>query len=233
MDRRLVAAGAVLAISLVLAAIVWRMRAGDDARPGDEAARTDTSITASGTTSIAPRGAATDESTTQPTPPVPSENEPEDEAGAEGAGSGTQPTAEPGGEAAGSTTRPAATVAAAPSSADSEGPPAPPTTGTLNAGSIRDVVRENAGYFRFCFEWELNRHPDLAGRITMAFVIAADGSVREAHVMEDGIENETVTRCFAGVTSRMRFPAPDDGEVTVHYPFILDGAPPAERPAGI
>ena len=95
------------------------------------------------------------------------------------------------------------------------------------------MVRENAGFFRFCFEWELNRHPDLAGRLTMGFVIAEDGSVREAHVLEDGIENETVTRCFAGVTSRMSFPPPEGGEVTVHYPFVLDGAPPPERPAGI
>ncbi|MBN8615094.1 MAG: AgmX/PglI C-terminal domain-containing protein [Deltaproteobacteria bacterium] len=95
------------------------------------------------------------------------------------------------------------------------------------------MVRENAGYFRFCFEWELNRHPELTGRLTMAFVIAEDGTVREARVMEDGLENETVTRCFAGVTSRMTFPPPENGEVTVHYPFILDGAPAAERPAGI
>jgi hypothetical protein len=95
------------------------------------------------------------------------------------------------------------------------------------------VVRDNAGYFRFCFEWELSRHPDLAGRLTMEFVIAEDGTVREAHVMEDGIENETVTRCFTGVTSRMTFPPPEGGEVTVHYPFNLAGAPPAERPHGI
>jgi hypothetical protein len=31
----------------------------------------------------------------------------------------------------------------------------------------------------------------------------------------------------------MTFPPPENGEVTVHYPFILDAAPPAERPAGI
>jgi len=94
-------------------------------------------------------------------------------------------------------------------------------------------VRENLGFFRFCFEWELNRRPDLAGRVTMRFVIAEDGSVREATVLEDGLASETVTRCFQGVTSRMTFPRPDDGEVTVHYPFVLSGAPAARRPAGI
>lgn len=130
--------------------------------------------------------------------------------------------------------------APAPEAVDGPADPSPPTTaspspttGTLSPGAIRDVVRENAAFFRFCFEWELNRHPELAGRLTMAFVIAEDGSVREARVLEDGLENETVTRCFEGVTSRMSFPPPEDGEVTVHYPFILDGAPPPERPAGI
>jgi len=105
--------------------------------------------------------------------------------------------------------------------------------GSLSPGAIRDVVGENLAFFRFCFEWELNRHPNLAGRLTMSFVIAEDGTVREATVLEDGLASETVTRCFEGVTSRMTFPRPEDGEVTVHYPFVLSSAPPAERPAGI
>jgi hypothetical protein len=95
------------------------------------------------------------------------------------------------------------------------------------------VVRENAGYLRFCFEWQLHRHPELSGRVTMEYVIAEDGSVRDAHVIDDQLHDETVTRCFEGVTSRMRFPPPEGGVVTVRYPFTLSGAPAAERPEGI
>jgi hypothetical protein len=112
--------------------------------------------------------------------------------------------------------------------------PGPRTwAGSLSRESIRDEVRESLPFFRFCFEWELARHPELAGRVTMEFVIDEEGHVAEARVAEDQLHSETVARCFEGVTSRMEFPRPEGGRITVRYPFVLNGAPPAERPQGI
>jgi len=67
----------------------------------------------------------------------------------------------------------------------------------------------------------------------MEFQIDEDGSVSEAHVVDDELRNDTIARCFQGVTSRMEFPPPSGGPVSVRYPFSLSGAPPAQRPAGI
>lgn len=99
--------------------------------------------------------------------------------------------------------------------------------------AVRSVVHDALPEIRFCFEWELNAHPDLAGRVTMQFTIQEDGTVTDASVLEDALHDDTVTNCFTHVMSHLRFPPPEGGSVAVHYPFALDGAPDAVRPAGI
>lgn len=115
--------------------------------------------------------------------------------------------------------------------------------GRLDAAAIREEVRSHRDELGFCFAWQLNQHPELEGRITMGFTIDAQGRVSEAEVLGDELGDPTVLRCFVSVTRRMQFPAPDGGEVTVHYPFELsprddaagdrdrrDGAVARERP---
>lgn len=98
---------------------------------------------------------------------------------------------------------------------------------------IREVVREAMPELRFCFEWQLQQHPELNGHVTMQYVIAADGTVEDASVLEDALHDETVSRCFTHVIGNLRFPPPEGGSVSVHYPFMLNSAPPARRPEGI
>jgi hypothetical protein len=102
--------------------------------------------------------------------------------------------------------------------------------GRLAREAIRDVVREALPHFRFCFEWELARHPDLRGRVTLQFRIAEDGTVVDPGIAEDALGDETVLRCFRGVVGRLRFPPPEGGPVDVRYPLVLS---PDEDPAGI
>ncbi len=105
--------------------------------------------------------------------------------------------------------------------------------GTLDAMQVRGVVREALPEIRFCFEWQLQAHPDLAGRVTMQFTIQPDGTVANASVLEDALHDDTVTNCFSHVMAHLHFPPPEGGSVEVHYPFHLDGAPEARRPEGI
>lgn len=130
--------------------------------------------------------------------------------------------------ASGSTTEP--TGAPAP-------PPAPgdePPRGSLPPEAIRSVVRDALPELRFCFEWQLSLHPELGGRLVMELTIDEDGVVSSAHVAEDLLADETVSRCFSHVIGQLRFPRPDPpGEVLVRYPFVLSGAPAAREPEGI
>lgn len=105
--------------------------------------------------------------------------------------------------------------------------------GTVDAMAVRSVVHESLAELRFCFEWQLDAHPDLAGRVTMQFTINEDGTVGDASVLEDELHDDTVTTCFSHVMSHMRFAPPEGGSVLVHYPFALAGSPDARRPEGI
>lgn len=119
--------------------------------------------------------------------------------------------------------------------AGDESAPAPGdggVVGRLGAESIRDEVREHRDELGFCFAWQLHQNPELGGRITMEFEIGPEGQVTEARVADDQLGDETVLRCFVGVTRRMEFPPPEGGgTVTVRYPFILrpDGDPDASE----
>lgn len=107
-----------------------------------------------------------------------------------------------------------------------------PSHGTLAPERIRTVVRDAIPELRFCFEWQLSRHPDLGGRVTLEFRIAEDGTVEDAAIAEEDLGDEVVLRCFRGVTSRMRFPEPEGGSVTVRYPITLsaEAEPPQQPP---
>lgn len=101
--------------------------------------------------------------------------------------------------------------------------------GRLDPTVIRDVVRAHRDQLGFCFAWQLHRRPELRGRITMEFTIGEDGSVTRAEIADDELGDETVLSCFRSVTQRMRFPAPEGGEVDVRYPFVLHPEEEEER----
>ena len=49
--------------------------------------------------------------------------------------------------------------------------------GSLSREVIRRVIRRHINEVRFCYEQELAQRPDLAGRVTVSFIISATGSV--------------------------------------------------------
>ncbi len=134
----------------------------------------------------------------------------------------------PGGAATGDGPSSPSSAAAGASAAPGEG-----THGTLPREAIQSTVREAMPFLRFCFEWQLDLHPELGGRVSMEWRILPDRTVADANIVEDGLEDETVLRCFRGVIGRLTFPPPEGGEVTVRYPFVLSNAPEARPPDGI
>jgi hypothetical protein len=94
-----------------------------------------------------------------------------------------------------------------------DGPP------PLTASEIDRVVRAKAGIFRVCYQKELNRIPMLGGKLVAFFVIARDGSVREARITSDTVGNEAVASCVLRNIRMLRFPAKGGANVT--YPFFF------------
>ncbi len=108
-------------------------------------------------------------------------------------------------------------VAAAPGPMVRAGAPTP--SGGLDKDIIRRLVKRNLGAIKRCYEQELERQPELAGKLTVTFVIGKNGAV--ASSQGDGLD-PTVASCVAGVILRIVFPAPTGGgSVTVNYPFVF------------
>ncbi|MDB4938483.1 MAG: hypothetical protein JWP87_5455 [Labilithrix sp.] len=95
-------------------------------------------------------------------------------------------------------------------------------SGRLPPESVQRIVRKHAGRIRACYDDGLRRRgPTLAGRVTTKFVIARDGSVRDAANERSEVNDEKVVSCITEVFASMRFPEPEGGVVTVVYPYVL------------
>lgn len=95
--------------------------------------------------------------------------------------------------------------------------------GSLSREVIRRVIRRHINEVRFCYEQELSQRPDLAGRVTVSFIISATGAVQTATTSATTLNNARVEGCIVQAVRRWTFPAPDGGGVVgVNYPFLLD-----------
>ncbi len=95
-------------------------------------------------------------------------------------------------------------------------------TGSLSKEVIRRVVNQHKAEIKFCYESELNKHPDLAGRVVVAFVISPSGAVMSAQVSDSSLRNAEVESCLARKVKTWSFPSPDGGGVvSVSYPFVF------------
>ncbi len=94
-------------------------------------------------------------------------------------------------------------------------------SGYLSAEQINRVVRANQAAVRYCYEVEVQRQPNLRGRLEINWRINLAGQVTTARVARTTLRNARVEGCIVRQIRRWRFPQPDGGEVNVTYPFIF------------
>ncbi|MCB9597260.1 MAG: AgmX/PglI C-terminal domain-containing protein [Sandaracinaceae bacterium] len=97
----------------------------------------------------------------------------------------------------------------------------PRVSGYLSPEQIMRVVRRNQSAVRYCYENELQRQPNLRGRIEIRWRIARNGTVSSASRASSTMQNARVEGCIVRQVRRWRFPEPDGGEVDVNFPFIF------------
>jgi hypothetical protein len=102
-----------------------------------------------------------------------------------------------------------------------------PTTviGGLDREIIRRVIRAHMNEFRYCYERELVRAPELSGRVVTSFIIGRDGRVMTAGTRESTMPPSGVPGCLSQILQRLSFPAPEGGGIVqVSYPFLFQPA---------
>lgn len=108
----------------------------------------------------------------------------------------------------------------------------PEVRGHLQRELVRRTVRRHQNELRFCYEQELVQRPDLEGRVTVAAIVSATGSVQTASIANTTLDNARVEGCVAQAVRRWTFPAPtDEGVVGIVVPitFQADGGDQGAR----
>lgn len=99
----------------------------------------------------------------------------------------------------------------------------PTVVGSLDKELIRQVIRRNRNQVKYCYELQLQRNPKLAGKVSIKFVITADGTVASSQVASSTVNNAELETCVAGRVRAWEFPKPKGGGVVVvTYPFVFN-----------
>jgi hypothetical protein len=97
--------------------------------------------------------------------------------------------------------------------------------GALSKDLIAKVIRQRQNEIKYCYQHELSKSPDLAGKVTVMFTIGGTGEVAEATVNETTLADVNVENCMVQHIRHWRFPAPQGGgQVFVTYPWVLRAA---------
>ncbi|MEM9070478.1 MAG: AgmX/PglI C-terminal domain-containing protein [Myxococcota bacterium] len=93
------------------------------------------------------------------------------------------------------------------------------TRGGLSREQVQRVVRRHKPEVRFCYEQALVSRPDLAGRVSVRFVVQPTGTVSVAVPASNEV-GPRVARCVTDAVSRWNFPQ-TQGVTAVTYPFVF------------
>jgi len=95
--------------------------------------------------------------------------------------------------------------------------------GALSRDDIDRVVKAHLAQIRYCYQKELQKNPELAGKVVIKFVIAPDGSVSSAKVQSTTLNNVIVENCICQRFLRFTFDETKGGGIViVTYPFVFN-----------
>jgi serine/threonine-protein kinase len=90
-------------------------------------------------------------------------------------------------------------------------------------GPIQKVMRERFDAFRGCYEKALAKNPKIAGKVTLEYDIAPDGTPYDVRLAGASVPDPVFQDCLVDEVSKLRFAAPLDGHMRIVYP--IDFAP--------
>lgn len=92
---------------------------------------------------------------------------------------------------------------------------------SVNRESLGQYIRPRLRSVQQCYERELKRNPDLAGRIVVRFVISMAGRVSEVSIEENTMGDDNVAACITNTIRRWIFPIKPEEEAAVSFPFVF------------
>lgn len=93
--------------------------------------------------------------------------------------------------------------------------------GQRSEQSIWNVVSSRQGRIQYLYEKYLKTNPNLRGKITIEFTIAANGFVSEARMIESTINHPELEQELLALVRRLKFDPIPSGNVTTVFPFVF------------
>jgi hypothetical protein len=98
----------------------------------------------------------------------------------------------------------------------------PIVIGALGKAEIDAVIKRHLSSIRYCYERQLSRAPDLAGKVSIKFVISKSGGVSRAVIDSSTVNDDALESCLQSRFLQMQFPEPKGGGIViVNYPFLF------------
>lgn len=100
--------------------------------------------------------------------------------------------------------------------------------GGLSREEIQRVINRVMSQIKYCYEKELNKDPNLEGKLVMSWIITGSGDVGSAQAAENtfgGGSAPPIEQCVLRIIQRLKFPNPKGGgQVFVTYPFVFSSS---------
>ncbi|MFZ5515403.1 MAG: TonB family protein [Candidatus Zhuqueibacterota bacterium] len=87
--------------------------------------------------------------------------------------------------------------------------------------SVMEVILQRQGQITYFYEKYLKRNPNLRGKISVEFTIAANGFVTSAKILESTIDHPQLERDILSLVQRLKFEPISSGNVTMVFPFVF------------
>ena len=95
-------------------------------------------------------------------------------------------------------------------------------SGTIDREAIRRVLKANERTIRTCYERQLNRNPDLLGKLVLTWDIAEGGRALNVRVGSNELGSAEVANCIMDRLKTWKFPDPPSNQVVeVSYPWFF------------
>jgi len=86
---------------------------------------------------------------------------------------------------------------------------------------VQRKVRGRAAAIRACYEMQLQMKPDLAGKVTVQWIIDLTGRVRGVKVVQNSTKNKKLANCMKKILGKIHFQPPKGGMCIIRWPFVF------------
>ncbi len=99
----------------------------------------------------------------------------------------------------------------------------PDAEGGLTKEQVNRVVRAHLAALKYCYEKELQRRPQLSGKIELFWVIKPNGTVDRAKVAASTMGSRDVEGCMERQVRNWHFPKSNAPTIVQSFPFLFKG----------